>query len=115
MAIIRKQDMKPQKIEAEGLKNVTKTTAVGPSSGWNGWVMRIFSLDMDGCTPRHSHGWDHVNYIIEGRGTLFLEGKENPVSAGDTAFIPAGEVHQFKNTGDKTFSFICIVPEEGDK
>ena len=115
MPILRKNDMKSFKLDAPGLKNVLKTTAISPAQGWEGWVMRIFTLGDGGFSPRHIHPWPHINYVIEGSGTLFLEGKENEVKAGDTAYIPAGEDHQFKNTGKGNLSFICIVPEEGDK
>jgi quercetin dioxygenase-like cupin family protein len=27
--------------------------------------------------------------------------------------VPANTEHQFRNTGDGTFRFICIVPTEG--
>ena len=115
MPILRKSEMKQIKLESPELKNVTKNTAISPEQGWDGWVMRIFTLGAEGFTPKHTHAWEHINYVVEGTGTLFLEGKENPVAAGDTAYIPAGTPHQFKNTGSGNLSFICIVPEEGDK
>lgn len=31
------------------------------------------------------------------------------------AIVMVGETHQFNNAGTEAFSFICIVPEEGDK
>lgn len=115
MAILRNNDMKTVKMESQEIKNATKQTAISPAEGWDGWVMRIITLKKDGYTPHHTHPWAHINYIIGGNGTLFLDGKENSVTQGDTAFIPAGEEHQFKNKGENDFSFICIVPEEGDK
>lgn len=115
MPILKSSDMKKIPIEAPGLKNVTKQVAISPQQGWDGWVMRIFTLGKDGFSPRHIHDWPHINYVIEGSGNLYLDGKENPVKAGDTAYIPAGEEHQFTNTGSGNLSFICIVPEEGDK
>ena len=115
MPILRKEDMKSVNPESPELRNVTKSTAISPAEGWEGWVMRIFTLGEEGYSPKHVHAWPHINYIIEGEGTLFLEGKENPVKAGDTAYIPGGELHQLRNTGSGSFKFICIVPEEGDK
>jgi quercetin dioxygenase-like cupin family protein len=115
MPVLKGKDMKEIRLEAPVLKNVIKKTAISPEQGWDGWVMRIFTLGENGFSPRHTHPWPHINYIIEGTGTLFLDGKENSVSAGDTAYIPPGEDHQFRNSGKSNFSFICIVPEEGDK
>lgn len=115
MSILRKEDMPAVAIDMPAAKNVLKQTAITGKEGWEGWSMRIFTLKEDGYTPRHSHDWPHINYIIKGEGSLFVDGKEQRVTQGDTAFVKGGEEHQFKNTGAEDFSFICIVPEEGDK
>lgn len=95
--------------------NVMKQVAVGPEQGWQGWVMRIFTIGPEGFTPRHSHPWPHINYIISGQGTLYLDGINYEVQPGSVAYVPDNLEHQFTNTGSGDFSFICIVPEEGDK
>nr|WP_243236935.1 cupin domain-containing protein [Heliobacterium chlorum] len=98
-----------------GIVCARKQSLVGPEQGWDGWVMRQFTLGQDGQTPKHSHPWPHINYILSGKGTLFLDGKEQAVESGSVAYIPGDEEHQFRNVGDEDFVFICIVPEEGDK
>ncbi|MDC7220666.1 MAG: cupin domain-containing protein [Spirochaetales bacterium] len=115
MPLLRKEDQAKIAVAMEGVKNVTKTTAITSKEGWEGWSMRIFTLEKEGFTPRHTHDWPHINYIISGKGTLFIDGKEQTVQPGDTAYVKGGELHQFQNAGDEDFSFICIVPEEGDK
>ncbi|MBN2655869.1 MAG: cupin domain-containing protein [Spirochaetales bacterium] len=115
MPILKNEDMKRVELNMEGVKNAVKQAAISPEQGWDGHVMRIFTLGKEGYTPKHEHAWPHINYIIKGQGTLFIEGEEKSVTAGDTAYVPGGEKHQFRNTGDGDFSFICIVPEEGDK
>jgi len=97
------------------MQGVVKKVLVGPEQGWQGWVMREFSLGAEGYTPRHSHPWPHINYVISGQGTLFLDGQEYSVEAGSIAYVPDNLEHQFRNSGREVFSFICIVPEEGDK
>jgi len=96
-------------------EKVTKQILVGPEQGWEGWVMRKFSLAPGGFSPRHIHPWPHINYMIEGEGVMFLNGEEHSVRAGSVAYVPAGSEHQFRNVSNADFSFICIVPEEGDK
>ncbi len=115
MPVLKKEEMSSVDVKMEGALNVVKKTGITGKEGWDGWSMRIFNLGAGGYTPRHNHEWPHINYIISGRGTLFVDGKEQTVAAGDTAFVPGGEEHQFRNAGDEEFSFICIVPEEGDK
>jgi quercetin dioxygenase-like cupin family protein len=77
--------------------------------------MRILEVGPQGCTPKHAHPWPHINYMVEGRGILYLEGEEQSVEAGSFAYIPAGKEHQFLNGGEGIFRFICIVPKEGHK
>ncbi len=86
---------------------------VGNEEGWDSHVMRVVELGVDGFSPKHSHPWPHINYIIEGEGILFLNGEENPIKAGSFAYVPSEALHQFKNTGKETLKFICIVPNEG--
>ncbi|MGE5421885.1 MAG: cupin domain-containing protein [Ignavibacteriales bacterium] len=109
------KDVESKAVAPEVLKNVYKQTAIGPAQGWEGWVMRVFTVGPDCASPRHRHPWPHINYVISGNGILYLEGKENYVETGSIAYIPADAEHQFMNRSDKDLVFICIVPEEGDK
>lgn len=98
----------------DGARAVTKRVLVGPEEGWEGWVMRIFTLGPGGYTPLHTHAWPHVNYVIEGSGTLVMGEEEHRIGPGTYAFVPSNIKHQFRNEGDGEFKFICIVPKEGD-
>lgn len=102
-------------IDNPEVKGASMKVAIGPEEGWDDHVMRFFEIEAGGFTPKHTHDWPHINYIIEGEGTLFLEGKENPIKAGSYAYVPANELHQFQNTGDGVLKFICIVPIKGHK
>jgi len=86
---------------------------VGGEQGWKDYVMRIVELGADGHSPRHTHDWPHINYVLEGEGVLFVEGKETPISPGSYAFVPPGALHQYRNRGKGPLRFICIVPREG--
>lgn len=114
MFIEHVKNIKSVSISAPGVTGASKQTLIGPPQGWDGWVMRQFALTPGGHTPRHSHAWPHINYVVSGKGTLFLEGQEHGLESGSVAYVPGGSEHQFMNKGDQEFSFICIVPEEGD-
>jgi len=88
---------------------------VGPSEGWEDHVMRVIELQPDGYSPKHTHPWPHINYVLEGHGHLFLEGVENPIEAGSFAYVPSGALHQFSNGSEGVLKFICIVPKDGHK
>ncbi|SHK86527.1 cupin domain-containing protein [Desulforamulus aeronauticus] len=102
-------------MNAPGVNGATKQTLIGPAQGWEGWVMRQFSLAGGGHTPRHSHPWPHINYVLSGKGVLFLGGQEHTLEPGSVAYVPGDVEHQFMNKEEQELSFICIVPEEGDK
>ncbi|WP_066500696.1 cupin domain-containing protein [Abyssisolibacter fermentans] len=115
MIISHERNVEGKKIVGDNAKNVLMKAVISPDEGWDGYVMRIFELEKDGFTPKHTHPWPHINYIIEGEGLLYLDGNENKVEAGSFAYVPSDELHQFRNTGEKILKFICIVPEEGHK
>jgi len=46
---------------------------------------------------------------------LHLDGQDYQLEAGSFAYVPSNKLHQFTNTGNGRFAFICIVPEEGDQ
>ena len=88
---------------------------VGESEGWEDYVMRELEVGVGGFTPKHSHDWPHINYIISGDGELLIGEKVNKITAGSFAFVPSKTIHQFKNVGNELFKFICIVPKKGHK
>lgn len=94
---------------------VIRQVLIGPQDGWEGWVMRQFVIAAGGYTPRHTHPWPHINYVVSGSGTLFLEGTEHQIGAGSIAYVPNDALHQFMNNSQDDLVFLCIVPEEGDK
>ena len=97
------------------MQNVMKQVLVGPEQGWQGWVMRLFTIQGEGYTPRHAHPWPHINYIVSGSGTLLLDGQIHELKPGSVAYVPDNLEHQFQNSREEDLVFICIVPEEGDK
>ncbi len=114
MPVIKHGDVKEVKIEAEGLKGVTKKVPVGKEAGWKDYTMRVFTIAPGGYTFKHKHDWEHINHVVSGRGKLMLEGVEHEVGEKDFAFVPPNTLHQFSNPYDKPFEFICIVPNKGE-
>lgn len=115
MIVAHEKDLQGVKLDGTALKNVVKKVLVSPEEGWEGYVMRVFDLEAEGYSPRHSHPWPHINYILKGKGILHIDGTDHEVEEGSYAYVPGDKLHQFINRGSGVFSFICIVPEEGDK
>lgn len=113
MIVSHEEEIIAQQIELPIVKNAAMKVLVGEKEGWGDHVMRVIELAEAGYSPKHVHPWPHINYMLEGNGVLYIDGKEHPVKAGSYAYVPADVEHQFKNAGSDTFRFICIVPKEG--
>lgn len=96
-------------------KHAAMKVLVSPNEGWEGYVMRVVELEPNGYSPKHAHDWPHINFIIEGTGTLLIGDVLHPLTSGSYAYVPENTLHQFSNAGDVAFKFICIVPERGHK
>lgn len=108
------KDIKKTEMMVPGAVGAHKQVAIGPKEGWDGHVLRVMSLDYNGHTPKHIHGWPHINYVLSGQGVLIIDGQEHVVEEGTCAYIPAESEHCFKNAGEDVLKFICIVPEVGE-
>ncbi|HLA03965.1 MAG TPA: cupin domain-containing protein [Patescibacteria group bacterium] len=57
----------------------------------------------------HSHPtMDEIFYFTEGKGAIEIEGKKEKIVSGDRIIVPAGQVHQIRNTGKIELKFIGI-------
>ncbi|MCP4566155.1 MAG: cupin domain-containing protein [FCB group bacterium] len=105
-----------EKIDVSGgeIKNVIKQAPIGPEQGWENHILRVFTLGVDGHTPKHSHDWEHVNYVISGTGQVEIDGRAHQLTTGSFAVVPPNARHQYSNGGKEDFVMICIVPAHGD-
>ena len=110
MKIKNYSDVSPTLFDDEPAKGVKARVLIGNADGAKNFCMRIFEIEKNGYTPRHSHDWEHEVFIPSGSGQLYSEGEWVPVKSGQAVFIPGNEEHQFKNTGDEPFIMICLVP-----
>jgi len=110
MPVRKYNDIKKTKVEMDGVVGTTKMVPIGKPEGWDDHTLRVFTIDPGGNTPKHSHDWEHVNYIMAGKGKLTIGDKTHEVEKGDFALVPPNEMHQFENPYDEKFEFICIVP-----
>jgi quercetin dioxygenase-like cupin family protein len=113
MPVVREQDIKLRDVSMEGVVGTSKADVIGSPQGWENHTLRVFRIGPGGNTPLHQHDWEHVNYIMQGKGTLTIGEQVNEVSHGDFALVPSNTMHQFRNPYDEDFEFICIVPNRG--
>ncbi|MCK5835907.1 MAG: cupin domain-containing protein [Desulfobacula sp.] len=110
MKVVNYKDVSPVVMDNQMVKNVAGRVMIGKEDGAENFCMRVFEMGKDGFTPKHRHDWEHEVFVHTGSGEVLLEDKWHPVSAGSTIFVPSNIEHQFRNTADKTFTFVCLIP-----
>ena len=113
MPAVKYSEIQLQDVTMEGVKDVLKANVIGAAQGWNENTMRVFRIKPGGYTPHHQHDWEHVNYVIKGKGRLTIADEIYELSERDFAFVPPNTKHQFRNPYDDDFEFICIIPARG--
>ncbi len=102
------------KVDMEGAKNAFKQVPLSVEDGAPLFVFRVFTIEPGGHTPYHQHPFEHLNYVINGYGTLVAEnGNGYEIKAGDFALVLPNEMHQYRNESDtEPLVVICAVPRE---
>ena len=97
-------------VEMDGVKGASMAIMVGRGDGAPNFALRQFRVEPGGHTPFHHHDYEHEVFVVEGGATIFLDGAERPIRAGDVIYVPADEQHQFKADAAKGLRFLCLVP-----
>ena len=99
--------------DMEGAKGVYKQIPISKENGTPTFSFRVFTIEPGGHTPFHNHPFEHLNYVIEGNGSVIADNREHEVKKGDFIMILPGEVHQYRNTSTSvSLVIICAVPKE---
>ncbi len=97
----------------EGAKGIYKQIPISRENGTPTFSFRVFTIEPGGHTPLHNHPFEHLNYIIEGAGTVIAEKLEHKLKKGDFVMVPPSETHQYRNTSaNEPLVMICAVPKE---
>jgi quercetin dioxygenase-like cupin family protein len=78
-------------------------------------VLARAEFDAGAVAPKHTHPGEEIGFILEGELTLEIDGKPpQKLKAGDSFFVPAGQVHTGKNTAKgKTVVVSTYIIEKG--
>ena len=110
MLIRRADPATAQPLDLEGAKAVDMQIMVGRDDGAPTFALRHFVVHPGGHSPLHRHNYEHEVYIVEGEGEAECAGEVRSVQSGDVLFIPANDLHQFRNRSARDFRFLCLVP-----
>ncbi|KXL52236.1 cupin domain protein [Anaerotignum neopropionicum] len=106
----------PLDTENNFIENSEKRIVFGPNGRfWDNNVMRSFTLHPMVKSVVHSHKWSHLMICLYGQGQFVVGDDVVDVEQGVWAYIPPDVPHYFVNhSEDKDFTFLCIVPPEGE-
>ena len=114
MKVKQVREVAAQDVQVEGAEGVRIQWLFGKDDTPENFYMRLFELAPGGYTPRHGHPWEHEVYILEGEGVVASPAGDKPLMAQSVVHVPAGEEHQFRNTGQAPLKFLCLVPKTAD-
>jgi quercetin dioxygenase-like cupin family protein len=89
---------------------VSLRVAISEEDGAHKLTMRILEIDPDGYTPMHAHEYEHAMLVLKGNGLVTDGAKDCLLEKDDVLFIPAGQIHQLKNTNDSELVLVSIIP-----
>ena len=110
MKVCSTESIESRPVTMEGSSGCTVRWLVDAHDGAPNFAMRQFEVAPGGYTPRHSHPYEHEVYVLAGSGEVYEGDIARPLRSGDVVFVAPDEVHQFRNTGDSPFRFLCLVP-----
>jgi len=103
-------------VEAEGAQNVRVRVLLGPQDQAPTFALRLFELGPGGCTPWHSHPFEHEIIIEQGELTAVTEQGEQPLRVGQVVLVQPDEKHQFRNRSvTQPARMFCLVPVQYQK
>jgi quercetin dioxygenase-like cupin family protein len=94
-------------------RTIVKTQDV---SGGHQAVIASVTIAPGASAGRHTHPGEEISFVIEGEGEVLVEG-EPPlaIKAGDGFVIPAGAIHDARNTGTVPIKLAAVYYIEKGK
>ena len=110
MIIGKTRDVEPSEVHEKDMQGVSMKVVISADEGAPNYVMRVFDIEPGGHTAYHTHPWEHEVYVLEGEGTVREGEKHHRLEKGSFVLVAPNEAHNFANTGQGIFRFICVVP-----
>ncbi len=110
MLIRRAEEMDGAPMQMDGAEGVTMRMMIGRADDAPNFAMRHFTVEPGGHSPRHRHDYEHEVYVVAGSARLEHDGAFHDLKPGDALFVQPNVTHQFVNTGNVPFKFLCFVP-----
>jgi quercetin dioxygenase-like cupin family protein len=83
---------------------------IGKPEGAPNFAMRVIEFDPGAVFDVHHHPYEHEIFVLEGEGVAHGPEGEVEMRPGVAIYVPPGEPHGYRNTGEGTLRFICVIP-----
>ncbi len=91
-------------------EGITIRWAIGRPEGAPNFAMRVIEFQPGAVFETHQHPFEHEIFVLEGEGMVEGPGGEIPMRSGVALYVPPDEPHGYRNTGEGTLRFICVIP-----
>jgi quercetin dioxygenase-like cupin family protein len=98
-----------QAVKAFELPGLNHRTLAGPEHGMKNLEVWAQTIEAGAGTPVHRHACEEAIVILEGNGTLTINGEVRSFGANSTLIIPADAVHQIVNSGTTQMVLIAAL------
>ena len=112
MVVKHFSDIPAAPVQMEGVRGAHIREILTAREGTPNFAMRVFDLDRGGFTPLHQHDYEHEVFVLEGSGEVTEGDRVHSLQAGSVALMMPNVIHQFRNSGDERFRFICLIPNQ---
>ncbi|MFA5506170.1 MAG: cupin domain-containing protein [Vulcanimicrobiota bacterium] len=106
---------KEYKFEDHGWGGVSRRVFTGETGESPRFHVRYFEISQGGHSTLEQHTHEHVVVVMRGRGHAIVGDKRVELGFGDVLYVCPEEIHQFSNSAQEPFGFLCIVNAERDR
>lgn len=91
-------------------EGITIRWVIGEPEGAPNFAMRVVEFESGAVFDTHQHPYEHEIFVLEGEGVV--QGPEGEVAMrpGVALYVPPDEPHGYRNPGDGSLRFICVIP-----
>ena len=99
-------------LDGKPVEGIAIQWLISKKDGTKELTMRCFTMNPDIITKIHKHPWEHILYILEGKGRIYTDKRWITAKPGDVFFIHENECHGY--CSETRFVFLCVIPNIGD-
>ncbi|MEZ5102409.1 MAG: cupin domain-containing protein [Thermoleophilia bacterium] len=101
-------DVVEHPISGDGAEETYGLPLLPLTQGTGAFDIRAVRIAAGGISADHAHAWEQANLVLEGEGTVTIDGEARPVKARDFVYVPPNAQHVFANTGQGDLVLLAV-------